>query len=248
MSELKINVGDFAIHHSDREASSELPGEIFFKHLTDHPYVYRSNFLSPEEIKLLYEGALEGFPRRNYASVHDYSKGVTAAKVDTNGRYTHFIPCEKKVYDLLEQKLVDGIYSEISHAYDVSGTFKRSEGWQVLGYGVGYFFSNHCDNCVGGSLSPEKRYHEQPWWCNTPNRKFTVIMYLNDQSDDYAPHGTYSGGALSLTRVRRNGQVVTFRPRAGDLVCFPSNYLFQHEVQPVTRGYRFSCVTWIDVV
>ena len=31
------------------------------------------------------------------------------------------------------------------------------------------------------------------------------------------------------------------------LVCFPSNHYFLHGVEPVTKGTRYSIVTWLTV-
>jgi len=30
----------------------------------------------------------------------------------------------------------------------------------------------------------------------------------------------------------------------GDVVIFPSNFLYPHKVNPVTKGVRYSCVSW----
>jgi predicted 2-oxoglutarate/Fe(II)-dependent dioxygenase YbiX len=144
---------------------------------------------------------------------------------------------------------MQAIYPLLREYFTVDGTFKRGEGWQVLGYGEGFFFSNHCDNCVGGITAPDPAMHGHPWWCNTPNRKFTILMYLNDYEEEYASSGSYSGGELMLTRAYdKDGKMVCFKPKAGTLIAFPSNFYFQHEVRKVTRGYRFSTVTWVDVV
>lgn len=246
MSELKV--GDYVINYRDDELKGNHPKDIFFDFLQDTPVIVQENFLSPEEIEILYSGALKRFDKRTYATVHDYTGGVEAYRVDTSGRYTHYIQCEHDVYQLLEKKLSDAIYPALKNHYSVGDKkFRRSEGWQILGYGEDYFFRPHADNCVAGSRSGDPEFKNIPWFCNTPNRKFTVLLYLNDQDDNYPGPGKFSGGEFCVTRVIKDGKQLTIKPKAGTLVAMPANFFFMHEVKKVTKGYRFSAVTWVDV-
>lgn len=244
---------EYELKYSQRELD-ESPGldhSCFIepREVAAAPFIYLPSFLGADELRTLYHSALLGFESRVYATVHDYSAGVEAAKVDTSGRYTHNVRPEPKAYELLERLLRERIYPLLTAYYEVgeSPRYVRSEGWQFLGYGEGFFFSNHCDNSVGGHMSLDPKFQRGTWWTNTPARKFTVLLYLNDQREDYAPGGTYSGGDLVLTRAFKNGERVKFQPKAGNLIAFPSNFLYSHEVWPVTRGYRFSCVTWVNL-
>ncbi|MEZ5228760.1 MAG: 2OG-Fe(II) oxygenase [Acidimicrobiales bacterium] len=58
--------------------------------------------------------------------------------------------------------------------------------------------------------------------------------------------------AVALLPSDFDGGELTFFARrlpagltAGDVVLFPSNFLFSHAVSPVTRGVRYSIVTWM---
>ena len=33
--------------------------------------------------------------------------------------------------------------------------------------------------------------------------------------------------------------------RKGDLIIFPSNFLYPHKITPVTKGVRYSYVSWV---
>jgi predicted 2-oxoglutarate/Fe(II)-dependent dioxygenase YbiX len=33
--------------------------------------------------------------------------------------------------------------------------------------------------------------------------------------------------------------------KKGDLLIFPSNFLYPHKVQPVTKGTRYSYISWV---
>lgn len=57
----------------------------------------------------------------------------------------------------------------------------------------------------------------------------SVICLLNDD---------YEGGEL----VFFEDKILT--PSQGDVIIFPSNFLFPHEVKPITKGIRYSVVSW----
>jgi len=58
------------------------------------------------------------------------------------------------------------------------------------------------------------------------------VMYLNDD---------YEGGELWFPYLD-----LTFKPEAGDIVLFPSTYIFAHAAKPVTSGTKYSAVTMFD--
>ncbi len=56
-----------------------------------------------------------------------------------------------------------------------------------------------------------------------------------------SPPETYEGGELVIELA---GQTQSLKPRAGDLVLYPSSSL--HQVSEVTSGERLVCVGWIE--
>lgn len=60
----------------------------------------------------------------------------------------------------------------------------------------------------------------------------SLVGYLNDE---------YQGGEISFP-----AHEVIIKPDAGDLVIFPSNYMFMHRAMPVTSGIKYSVVTMLD--
>jgi hypothetical protein len=58
------------------------------------------------------------------------------------------------------------------------------------------------------------------------------VMYLNND---------YEGGELWFPRFD-----LKIKPDAGDIIFFPSAYLFQHASLPVTSGTKYSAVTMFD--
>mgnify|MGYP003634820075 CR=1 FL=1 len=62
------------------------------------------------------------------------------------------------------------------------------------------------------------------------SRLISTVSYLNDN---------YEGGEIEFRQSN-----VRIKPEAGSIVFFPSNYLFVHEVMPVTKGTRYSMPHW----
>lgn len=62
------------------------------------------------------------------------------------------------------------------------------------------------------------------------SRVLSTVMYLNDD---------YLGGEIEF---RQSG--VKIKPEAGSIIFFPSNFLYVHEVYPITEGFRYSMPHW----
>lgn len=62
------------------------------------------------------------------------------------------------------------------------------------------------------------------------SRVLSSVMYLNDN---------YEGGEIEFVNSK-----VKVRPEAGSVIFFPSNFLYIHEVYPITEGSRYSMPHW----
>lgn len=63
------------------------------------------------------------------------------------------------------------------------------------------------------------------------DRVVSMLIYLNDD---------YVGGHLEFPHIG-----VTYYPRAGDVLLFPSNYTFAHVAHPVESGTKYAIVSWM---
>ena len=61
----------------------------------------------------------------------------------------------------------------------------------------------------------------------------SFVFYLNDE---------FEGGDFIFPEHN-----IRVRPKPGMLVTFPSSHDYLHGVEPVTRGKRYSIVTWAKV-
>jgi len=62
-------------------------------------------------------------------------------------------------------------------------------------------------------------------------RAISCTLCLNDD---------YDGGEFSFF-----DREIIIKPKKGSILMFPSNYMYPHEVMPVTNGTRYSIITWL---
>jgi len=76
-------------------------------------------------------------------------------------------------------------------------------------------------------------------------RVISVVVLLNSESP-HGDDGTYTGGSLTFYRLVNDPDAAGFRARLigeeGTLIAFRSQVY--HEVLPITRGERYSLVSW----
>lgn len=126
---------------------------------------------------------------------------------------------------------VDALRPELESHFGVSlGTCQKP---QFLVYRPGDYFRPHRDNSDSEDTSDYARA-----------RAVSVVTFLNGEGEDDA---SYEGGALTfyeLMGTARDGSKVglPLSARPGLLVAFDATAI--HAVSPVTRGERFTVVTW----
>jgi PKHD-type hydroxylase len=79
-------------------------------------------------------------------------------------------------------------------------------------------------------------HHDVLWGTETAyDRKISVVLQLSDPS-------SYEGGDFEFNEVEspNSDQLKT----KGTILCFPS--VLQHRVSPVTKGTRYSLVSWFE--
>lgn len=105
---------------------------------------------------------------------------------------------------------------------------------QFLRYRVGDFFVRHQDGAT-----------DQLEFDHLRVRKVSVVVFLNGGAEEPL-EGTFGGGALVIYRAGGETGTVAFPVpgEAGLLVAFRADTL--HEVEPVTRGERFTVVSWFN--
>jgi len=105
---------------------------------------------------------------------------------------------------------------------------------QFLMYREGDFFRRHRDSNPDAVAAKFAR-----------ERQVSAVVFLNGESSEPAPD-SYEGGALTLYGLmedRDGGSIgLPVTGETGSLIAFPSDMM--HEVTPVSRGERYTVVTW----
>ena len=89
--------------------------------------------------------------------------------------------------------------------------------FRINRYSEGGFMSRHVDNI----------HHSHGQQYGYP--QVSVLLYLNDD---------YEGGEFYVANKR-------YEPEKGSGIIFPSNFMFPHEARTVTKGTRWSIITWL---
>ena len=84
-------------------------------------------------------------------------------------------------------------------------------------YDVGGYMSKHCDNI----------HHSHGQTFGYPQA--TVLLFLNEN---------FEGGEFLVSEEQPT-------IKTGEALIFPSNFMFPHEVKEVTKGTRWSIVSWL---
>jgi SM-20-related protein len=185
----------------------------------------KERFLEPELCARLrvamISGRAEAATMRHEGGDYQVDEGIRRA------RRCHV---DEAIVGLVEERLL-GAREEISQAFDVP--VGALEELQFVIYGEGDYIRRHVDR----SPNPDDGHHSR-------ERAVSAVLLLNGQNEDPGPD-EYAGGALAFYEPWKpeEGPVpVELEGREGMLVGFPPGTL--HEVKPITRGERFSVVSW----
>lgn len=162
-------------------------------------------------------------------SVFDAEKtnktGQTSWIVDKETRDTQIVPMEQ-LYPKIEELLRNTVKNIINPYYEVE--VSSSEIPQILSYSIGGHYKPHID---GESIWVTPK--GEKIWKKSTDRDLSMVFFLNNE---------FEGGDFVFPDLK-----VRVRPEPGMMVCFPSNHHYLHGVEPVTKGKRYSIVTWATV-
>ncbi len=197
----------------------------------DFPYMVIEGVLTPDECRAITQAALQ-----DKKSVRAELRGRA---LDTAIRKTdiHSLSSEhRKIYDTRYA----AVKAQIEEFFALS--LSSSTDVQVLGYEAESFYLRHSDDA---SELRDLDGVTVGFRTVAPERKLTTVLFTTS----YTPHPTdidhFSGGELLFNYLcDEQGNTITLRPEAGDMVVFLSNPYFSHEVLSVRKGFRLSLVQW----
>ena len=198
--------------------------------MIDNPLSYvliRPNVINSQGLQELVDH-IKSSPAEDL-SVFDPDKtnatGKTSWIVDKQTRDTQIVPMGN-LYQKIEDLFRNSVREIINPFYQCE--VDSSEIPQVLSYGIGGHYKPHID---GESIWMTPR--GEKIWKKSTNRDLSIIYYLNND---------FEGGDFIFPELK-----IRVRPEPGMMVCFPSNHHYSHGVEPVTKGKRYSIVSWATV-
>jgi len=151
--------------------------------------------------------------------------GRTSWAVDKTTRDTQIVPMGN-LYPKIETLLRECVSQIINPFYNIE--VNSSEIPQILSYSIGGHYKPHID---GESIWVTPR--GEKIWKKSTDRDISTVFFLNNN---------FEGGDFVFPDLK-----IRIRPEPGMMVCFPSNHHYMHGVEPVTRGKRYSIVTWSTI-
>jgi len=125
-----------------------------------------------------------------------------------------------KINDLILQRLHSTILEYIKNLqFDWFGGWEGYSDIRFNRYSPGQEMRNHCDH-IHSLFDGERK--------GIPT--LSILGILNDE---------YEGGELIMCEDKK------IDTKKGDLLIFPSNFLYPHKIAPVTKGVRYSYVSWV---
>jgi predicted 2-oxoglutarate/Fe(II)-dependent dioxygenase YbiX len=158
---------------------------------------------------------------RKYADLVCKHKGETVKTEDTSSREVLAYSLQNSKQDTFYKTLIYSTVSDVLKKY--SKTFKMLADCEILNvdllkYPEGHYYKPHVDYSL------------------TTPRNLSIIINLNDD---------YVGGELYFTSQDTEDIYKIYELKKGDVIIFPSNFLFPHGIMPVVKGTRYSLITWI---
>tara|TARA_R100001015_G_scaffold19147_1_gene15182 strand:+ start:829 stop:1392 length:564 start_codon:yes stop_codon:yes gene_type:complete len=154
------------------------------------------------------------------AKVMMNKKNVTDTK--TRNVLSYFFQDDNQ-NDILYKSHLFSICGKAINHYATKFTFMNEqmklEAINLLKYSKGHFYQPHVDAHF------------------LLHRQLSIIINLNNE---------YDGGKICFHDNEKQHKVLDYKLDTGDLLVFPSTFLYPHSVDKITKGVRYSMVAWFN--
>ena len=187
----------------------------------EHYFHHKKNFLDEK----FCENSIDELDKNEWDKHNFESSGGVLTKPSGNNEL-EIIYDENFSFNVgeINNFIVQNLHSAILE-YIESYNFDWFNGWEGYSpirfnrYSSGQTMKNHCDHIH--SMFDGKR------------KGIPILSIIGILNDDY------EGGELIMFEDKK------IDTKKGDLLIFPSNFLYPHKVTPVTKGVRYSYVSWV---
>ena len=187
----------------------------------EHYFHHKKNFLDEK----FCENSIDELDKNEWDKHNFESSGGVLTKPSGNNEL-EIIYDENFSFNVgeINNFIVQNLHSAILE-YIESYNFDWFNGWEGYSpirfnrYSSGQTMKKHCDH-IHSMFDGERK--------GIPI--LSIIGLLNDD---------YEGGELIMFEDKK------IDTKAGDILIFPSNFLYPHKVTPVSKGVRYSYVSWV---
>jgi predicted 2-oxoglutarate/Fe(II)-dependent dioxygenase YbiX len=125
----------------------------------------------------------------------------------------------KVVRKEIDHELFSCVSSTINKYIDLHPDciFRQDTGYDLLRYEVGQYIKRHIDVGITDAMMA---------------RQISCSIALNNE---------YEGGEFAFFDNK-----LSYKLEKGDILMFPSGFMYPHEVLPITSGTRYSIITWFN--
>mgnify|MGYP000243557526 CR=1 FL=1 len=136
------------------------------------------------------------------------------------------VPYAGKIHDIVENNISSIFFTSLNNLFfenfdpiekDYLSSFGIYSGWHDT-YGILKYGQGQF---FVNHIDDHPDYH----------RRVSTLYYLNDN---------YTCGEINFPRFN-----ITFKPKANQMILFPSTYVYNHSVSPVVEGDRYVVVSWL---
>jgi SM-20-related protein len=207
----------------------------------EFPYLIIENFLSQEECNLIV-CELQNSSNSDQAMIKStLLSSVVAPSVDEQIRKTAIHKLPNHLEQIYQNHFLEHQNSIENH---FSMPLTTATQIQALEYLQGDFYIKHADD---SNEILDKEKNTVGFVCVAPQRKLTTVLFVSthEEKKNENSGACFDGGELVFNYLYDKEQnQIKLKPKAGDMIVFPSNPCFSHEVLPVKSGYRATLVQW----
>jgi SM-20-related protein len=209
----------------------------------DTPYLIIKNFFKEHELALIVN-TIRNDNKAEVAKVKaEVIQGVVNTKVIKEYRDTKIYSLNKHLNELYQSRF-EKYQKQIENYFNMAITISTEV--QALEYQKNGFYIQHSDD---SNALVDSEQNIIGYTSVAPERKLTTVLFGTSYSDTIKDKFSFNGGELIFNFLKNsNGDTVVLKPNAGDMVVFPSNPYFSHEVKKVKSGYRLTLVQWHNAI
>lgn len=145
----------------------------------------------------------------------------------------------KNWFIYLEEQIYKGLLKYIDYYPLMIGSIWWKTRGHILRYGDGGILGCHADNDTNYKVTKGIRY--MPRGMVASRQTCGALLYLNDcvDTEEELNGSNFTGGHLRFVHLN-----VSYKPKRGDVIFFPTNYIAAHDVQRMGKGVRYSYLTF----